>query len=181
MNICLFGAARDDVPKVYIKSIEALGKNMARRGHALVFGGGAAGMMGAAARGVRAGGGRLIGIAPRFFDKPGVLVPDCDEFIFTQGLHDRKQLMEERAGGFLIAPGGIGTLDEFFQVYTLRSLGRHDKPVAVYNVNGYYDELLAFLEKAVAQGFLTPEQRACAQAFTDGDALLDYMESGKKA
>lgn len=177
MNLCLFGAARDTIPQVYITETERLGQALARRGHALVFGGGATGMMGAAARGVKAGGGKLIGIAPRYFDTPGVLVPDCDEMIFTQDLHDRKELMEARSQGFIIAPGGLGTLDEFFQVFTLKTLGRHKKPVAVYNVAGYYDPLWKFLENAQSQDFLTAENLACAQLFTEPEALLDYMES----
>jgi hypothetical protein len=85
--------------------------------------------------------------------------------------------MESRAQGFIIAPGGLGTLDEFFQVFTLKTLGRHKKPVAVYNVAGYYDPLWKFLENAQSQDFLTAENLACAQLFTEPEALLDYMES----
>jgi hypothetical protein len=176
MNLCLFGGARDTVPEVYIKQTEALGYALAQRGHALVFGGGASGMMGAAARGVQRGHGRLVGIAPDYFSTPGVLVPGCDEMIFTQELHDRKQQMEARSDGFIIAPGGLGTLDEFFQVFTLKTLNRHQKPVAVFNVNGYYDGLFAFLKDAQGQDFLTAENLACAPCFADPQALLDYME-----
>jgi hypothetical protein len=176
MNLCLFGAARDTVPEVYIKQTEELGYALARRGHGLVFGGGASGVMGAAARGVQRGHGRLIGIAPHYFSTPGVLVSTCDEMIFTQDLHDRKQQMEARSDGFIIAPGGLGTLDEFFQVFTLKTLNRHQKPVAVFNVNGYYDELFSFLKNAQAQDFLTAENLACAPCFNDPQGLLDYME-----
>lgn len=176
MELCVFGAASDAVPEVYIKQTEALGEAMARRGHALIFGGGATGMMGAAARGVHRGRGRIIGVAPGFFDHPGVLTPLCDELIFTETMDERKTLMESRADGFIAAPGGIGTLDEFFEVLTLRSLGQLAKPLALYNITGYYDELLAFLRTMEAQTFISRELWSCLGVFTDPDALLDYME-----
>ncbi len=175
MNLCLFGAASDTVPKVYIKQTEALGEAMAQRGHTLVFGGGATGMMGAAARGMRRHGGRIVGVAPRFFDQPGVLT-DCDELIFTETMDERKGIMEDRSDGFIIAPGGIGTLDEFFEVLTLRSLARHNKPVAIFSIGGYYDELLVFLRKMEAQSFITRDLWTCLGVFSAPEALLDYVE-----
>ena len=176
MEFCLFGAASDDVPEVYIKQTELLGERVAERGHALVFGGGATGMMGAAARGIRKKGGRLIGVAPTFFDRPGVLA-ECDELIFTETMDERKSIMEARADGFIIAPGGIGTLDEFFEVFTLRSLGQHGKPVTIFNVAGYYDELLAFLKKMEAEAFISPELWTCLGVFSNADTLLEYLEN----
>ena len=154
MNYCVFGAASDAVPEVYITQTERLGERMAARGHGLIFGGGATGMMGAAARGVHRGGGSILGVAPRFFDRPGVLTPLCTELLFTDTMEERKSVMETRADGFIVAPGGIGTLDEFFQVLTLRSLGQLPKPVALFNVAGYYDELLRFLRQMEEQGFI---------------------------
>lgn len=176
MELCVFGAASDNVPEVYIKQTEVLGERMAARGHGLVFGGGSTGMMGAAARGVRKGGGRIIGVAPRFFDVPGVLTELCDELILTETMAERKIIMEERADGFIIAPGGIGTMDEFFQVLTLRSLQQHRKPVALLNTDGFYDELLAFLRTMEAQTFISPAVWDCLGVFSDPDELLDYME-----
>jgi uncharacterized protein (TIGR00730 family) len=176
MELCVFGAASDNVPEVYIKQTETLGERMAARGHGLVFGGGSTGMMGAAARGVRKGGGRIIGVAPRFFDVPGVLTELCDELILTDTMAERKIIMEDRADGFIIAPGGIGTMDEFFQVLTLRSLQQHQKPVALLNTAGFYDELLAFLRTMEAQTFISPALWDCLGVFADPDDLLDYME-----
>ena len=176
MELCVFGAASDNVPEVYIKQTEILGERMAARGHGLVFGGGSTGMMGAAARGVREGGGRIIGVAPRFFDVPGVLTELCDELILTDTMAERKIIMEDRADGFIIAPGGIGTMDEFFQVLTLRSLQQHQKPVALLNTAGFYDELLAFLRTMEAQTFISPALWDCLGVFADPDDLLDYME-----
>ena len=175
MELCLFGAASDAVPKVYITKTEALGEAMARRGHSLLFGGGATGMMGAAARGVHRGGGHITGVAPRFFDQPGVLTELCDELILTETMDERKTIMESRADGFIIAPGGIGTLDEFFEVLTLRSLGQLEKPIALYSVGGYYDELLAFLEKMEAQGFIARDLWACLGVFRQIEELLEHF------
>ena len=175
MELCLFGAASDAVPKVYITKTEALGEAMARRGHSLLFGGGATGMMGAAARGVHRGGGHITGVAPRFFDQPGVLTELCDELILTETMDERKTIMESRADGFIIAPGGIGTLDEFFEVLTLRSLGQLEKPIALYSIEGYYDELLAFLEKMEAQGFIARDLWACLGVFREIEELLEHF------
>lgn len=176
MELCLFGAASDAVPEVYITKTETLGEAMAARGHGLIFGGGATGMMGAAARGVHRGGGRITGVAPRFFDRPGILSELCDELILTETMDERKTIMESRADGFIIAPGGVGTLDEFFEVLTLRSLGQLSKPIALYSIDGYYDELLAFLEKMEAQRFIGSELWACLGIFRDADGLLTHLE-----
>ena len=120
-------------------------------------------------------GGRIIGVAPRFFDVPGVLTELCDELILTGTMDERKAIMESRADAFIIAPGGIGTLDEFFEVLTLLSLGQHQKPVALYNVAGYYDELMGFLRKMEREAFIAPSLWDSLGVFDDPDALLDYM------
>lgn len=177
MNICLYGAARDTVPEVYIKTVYELGRELAQRGHTMVFGGGMTGMMGAAARGVREKGGHMIGVAPRFFHTPGVLVEDCGELIFTDTMRQRKQKMEDLSDAFIAVPGGIGTLDEFFEIFTLHSLGRHRKPIALYNVNGYFDELIAFLQKAEAEAFIGPELWGCIGIFSEPEPLFTYLES----
>ena len=176
MELCVFGAASDSVPEVYITETERLGEHMAARGHGLVFGGGATGMMGAAERGAHRRGGHITGVAPRFFDRPGILTPLCGELIFTETMDERKGIMEERADGFIITPGGVGTLDELFEVLTLRTLGRHGKPVALFNVAGYYDELLVFLRKMEREGFIGALLWDCLGVFGDPEALLDYME-----
>ncbi len=179
MELCLFGAASDAVPEVYITKTEYLGEALAARGHGMIFGGGATGMMGAAARGVHRGGGLIVGVAPRFFDEPGVLTPLCDELVFTETMDERKAVMERRADGFIVAPGGVGTLDEFFEVLTLRNLGRHEKPVALYNIDGYFDGLLRFLETMERQRFVAPRLWDCFGVFADADALLEYLESAR--
>ena len=170
MNICVFGASSNDLAPAYYSEAQALGRAIAAGGHTLVFGGGAGGLMGACARGVREQGGELIGIAPRFFDEPGILCKDYGQLIFTDTMAQRKQLMEEKADAFVVLPGGIGTFEEFFEVLTLKQLGRHSKPMVMLNTLGYYDALVQALEKAADFGFMS---RNCLTLF----ALCDSPEA----
>ena len=179
MNICLYGASSTELDKSFITATEQLGEKMGLKGHNLVYGGGANGLMGAAARGVRKGGGKVIGVAPSFFQVDGVLFEDCAEFIYTETMRERKQIMEHRAEAFVMVPGGIGTFDEFFEIITLKQLGRHNKPVAIFNINGYYDSLVAMLENAVKYKFMTDSSRDLAPVFEDAESLIKYLEEYK--
>ena len=176
MNICMYGASSTDLDKIYYDAAEHLGRRIAARGHGLVFGGGAQGLMGATARGLAAGGGLITGIAPRFFDKPGILYKECSEFIFTDTMRERKELMENLSDAFIMAPGGIGTYEEFFEVLTLKQLGQLNKPIAVFNVNGYYELLLRLLEDTVSKGFMKASCLDIFGIFDDADEMLDYIE-----
>lgn len=177
MQICVYGASSNAIDPAYIEAVEALGRSMARRGHGLVFGGGAQGLMGAVARGMTQGGGTIVGVAPSFFNVDGILYQHCTEFIYTETMRERKALMEQRADAFLMVPGGIGTFEEFFEILTLRQLGRHNKPIAVLNLRGYYDPMNAMLERAIAEDFMKPVCRNLYALFQDQEALLDYLES----
>lgn len=176
MNICLFGASSENIDKSYFVEVEKLGKLMASRGHNLVFGGGATGLMGAAVRGLSSEGGKSLGIAPRFFDQPGVLFEECTEFVFTDTMRQRKQLMEEKSDAFIIVPGGIGTFEEFFEILTLKQLGRHDKPIAIFNINNYYDDMNNIILKAAKEGFLKEMHLDIFKISNDPKELLDYIE-----
>ena len=145
MNICIYGASSAELKKIYYEKTEELGRLIGKRGHGLVFGGGKEGLMGAAARGVDREKGYILGIAPRFFDQPGVLYEHCTEFIFTENMRERKHLLESRSDATIVVPGGIGTYEEFFEILTLKSLGRIDRPIVLYNINGYYDRMKALL------------------------------------
>ena len=180
MNICIYGAASDEIADIFKTAGEALGEALARRGHGLVFGGGASGLMGAAARGADRAGGHIISIAPSFFDIDGVLYPDCDEYIFTDTMRERKRRMEELSEGFIITPGGIGTFDEFFEIYTLRQLGRHEKPIAILNTDGYYNHLLAMLRHTADLSFMDTRNFELFFASDDPEAVLDYIENPPK-
>lgn len=178
MRICVYGASSDAIDPVFIQMGEALGELMAERGHELIFGGGAHGMMGAVARGMTKKGGRITGVAPSFFNVDGVLYEKCDEFLYTETMRERKQLMEERADAFIMTAGGIGTLEEFFEILTLRQLGRHKKPIAVLNTDGYYDAVTKMLETAVERKFMQSANLEMFGTFADAEALLDYLENG---
>ena len=181
MNICVYGASSNEIDPAYLQAGEELGLAIARRGHGLVFGGGQKGMMGAAARGATRGGAAIVGVAPHFFEVDGVLYPHCTEFIFTDTMRERKAIMEERADAFVMTPGGIGTFEEFFEVMTLRQLGRHSKPIAVLNTRHYYDPVIRILEQAMEQHFMRPECISLCRFFDDVEPLLDYLESDPAA
>lgn len=180
MNICVYGAASQAVHPAFFAAGEALGAAMARRGHRLIFGGGDTGLMGAVVRGVDSAGGESVGIAPSFFNQPGVLYPRCTELIFTETMRERKKRMEDMAGGIVMTPGGIGTLDEFFEILTLKQLGRHEKPIAILNCRGYFDNLLAMLQNAVKEGFLEEKCLNMFRVFEEPEELLDYMEGKQR-
>ncbi len=180
MRICVYGSSSDLIDKEYIEKGEELGRKMAERKIGLVFGGGACGLMGAAARGVREGKGEIIGVAPTFFKVDGVLFEECSEFIPTETMRERKQIMEDKSDAFIMTPGGIGTYEEFFEIFTLKQLGRHNKPIAIFNVNGYYNEMIAMLEKTVKGNFMREASLNLYKAFVDIDEMLDYIENYKE-
>jgi len=177
MDICIYGASSSELEKTYYDAAEALGRELARRRHGLVFGGGANGLMGAAARGAAAEGGKILGIAPKFFDEPGILFDGCTEFIYTDTMRERKQLMEDRSDAVVVLPGGIGTYEEFFEMLTLKQLGQSAKAIAILNTNGYYGPMEALLRHTAEQKFMSGR---CMELFRVVDApaaALDYIES----
>lgn len=179
MNICIYCASSIKSKKVYVDAVAHLGKTLAERGYSLIYGGGESGLMGAAARGFREGGGHVTAIIPRFFPDGEVSCAKCDEVIYTDTMRQRKQCMEEKADVFVMAPGGIGTLDEFFEILTLRQLGRHNKAIVVYNVNGYYDNFIKLMEKIVDEDFAKEHTLSLYKIASDESELIDYIESYK--
>ena len=176
MRICIFGAASNDIDPVYVEQTYALALALAKRGHALMFGGGQNGLMGAAARGFTDGGGHIIGAAPKFFDLPGVLYPACDEFVYTESMRDRKKYMEDHADAFLVAPGGIGTYEEFLEVLTLKQLARHGKPIVLFNINGFFDKLTDLIAADTAAGFIRKQTMELFDLADDVPSALLLLE-----
>ena len=177
MNICIYGASSNIIDKVYIEETEELGEKLAKRGHGLVFGAGAEGVMGASARGVERGGGKIIGIAPGFFNVDGMIFENCTELIRPDTMRERKKMLEEMSDAFIMAPGGIGTFDEFFEIITLKQLSRHTKAIAIFNVNNYFDDLLAMMEKGIKEEFIKEECRELYRVYDNADEMLDYIEN----
>lgn len=177
MNICVYGASSKSIDKKIIESVELLGEEIAKRGHGLVFGGGNNGAMGAAARGaVRGGSKKILGISPKFFDADGVLFKGCTEMVFTDTMRQRKKLLEDSSDAFIVAPGGIGTFDEFFEILTLKQLGRHNKPIVIFDVCGYYKPLEKLMQNAVDGNFMK-EQTLDLYLYTDDiNTAFEYIE-----
>ena len=174
MNICVFGAARDEIGENFMALGTALGRELAARGHTLVFGAGGHGMMGAAARGAYEMGGEIIGVVPYFFNTPGILFEHCTELIRMETMAERKTIMEERSDAFIALPGGIGTLEELLEVLTLNQLGYLSAPVVIFNQNGYYDALIGQLRACVEQEFA---DASCLRLF----AVADTPEEAVRA
>ncbi len=179
MKICVFGASSALIDEVYIENGEHLGELMATRGHSLVFGAGAEGVMGAVVRGVHKHGGEITGVAPTFFNVDGILFEECTEMIRTETMRERKFIMEERAEAFIVAPGGIGTFEEFFEVLTLKQLGRHEKAIVVLNTNSYYDHMLKLIDHTTENKFMTEGCRNLFYVATSCEDALSYIESYK--
>ncbi len=176
MNICIYGASSDLIDKIYLDESFSLGEKMAKRGHSLVYGGGAQGVMGASARGTKSGGGKVIGVSPSFFNVDGVLFEECDELIYTETMRERKAIMEDRADAFVIAPGGIGTYEEFYEILTLKQLARHNKAIVIFNIGGYYNKMIEALKEAEDKNFIRPQTLALYEVLDDPEKIVDYLE-----
>lgn len=177
MKICVYGASSNAIDKIYIDASEKLGREIAERKHTLIYGAGAGGVMGGSARGAASAGGEIIGIAPSFFNVDGMIFEGCTELIRTETMRERKKMMEDMSDAFVMAPGGIGTFDEFFEILTLKQLSRHTKAIVVYNVGGYFDKLLEFIDQAVAGGFITQKALELFEVFDTPEQVLDYIGS----
>lgn len=179
MNITVYGAASSLIDESYIKAGIELGAKMAARNIGLVFGGGRNGMMGAAAQGEYENGGYILGIAPKYFEENNAEIsfPNCTEFIHTEDMRERKKLLADKTDAFIISPGGVGTFDEFFEILTLKQLGRHNKAICIYNINHYYDNMAKMLQICVNEQFITPDCIDLCKVFDDADEMLDYIES----
>ena len=174
MKICLFGASSSRLSPVYFREAEAMGRLLAEGGHCVVFGGGADGLMGACARGAKTAGGKIVGIAPRMFNEPGILLPECDELILTDTMAARKEKMFAESEAFLALPGGIGTMDEFFEAITLRQLRLLRGQIVLLNTLDFYTPLVSYLRQMAEQGFMS---RNCLELVR----LCDTPESALEA
>lgn len=176
MKITLYGAASEKIDKAYKDAVYELGKEIAKRDHTMVFGAGASGLMGAAARGVNSGGGKIVGVTPHFMHDFEPVYENCTQLIDTETMSERKNIMEEMADAFIIVPGGIGTFDEFFQIITLKTLGRHDKPIVLFNVNGFWDNILSVIGSDIFKGFININVASCFCVCESAKTAIDTLE-----
>jgi len=172
LSVCVYCGSRHGVQPAYTAAARALGAAIGSRGWQLVYGGGKVGLMGEVADATLASGGRVVGIIPESLQKLEVGHTGLDELHVVPTMHVRKQMMAERADLFIALPGGIGTLEELYEVWTWRQLGYHDQPIGLLNTEGYYDGLLSFMRTTVSEGFLSRSQLNTVQVGTDPEALL---------
>jgi len=152
-----------------------VGKELARRGLTLVYGGGGIGLMGTVARSAKDAGGTVVGIITEQFLKLEQGWQGCDELIAVPGMRERKALLESRAQAFLVLPGGFGTYEEFFETFVGLIIGRHPAPIGLLDVDGYFDPLCQLLDHAVEEGFARPAARSLVLRDTDASRLIDRM------
>jgi uncharacterized protein (TIGR00730 family) len=174
-TLCVFCGSSAGARPVYADAAREMGEALVARDITLVFGGGRVGMMGEIARTVLASGGRVVGVIPRALVRKEIVYEDLTELHVVESMHERKAMMAERSDGFIAMPGGYGTFEEFCEVLTWSQLGFHHKPVALLNVAGYYDGLLALFDHAVAEAFVRPLHRSLVIAERDPITLLDRL------
>mgnify|MGYP001164677491 CR=1 FL=1 len=174
-SICIYCGSRPGTEPAFADTAAQVGDWIGRHGGQLVYGGGRAGLMGVVADATLAAGGRAVGVIPRALVEREHAHRGCTELIVVETMHERKRIMAERADAFLALPGGIGTFEEFFEAWTWRQLGYHDKPTGLLNQDGYYDALLAFLRHSVASGFMGAAQMALIEIGSDWRALLQAL------
>lgn len=171
-SICVYCGSRPGEGAAFAQAAAAVGQWIGSHGGQLVYGGGRSGLMGTVAEATRLAGGRVVGVIPQTLVDKELANHQCDELHIVQTMHERKAMMAERSNAFVALPGGIGTFEELFEVWTWRQLGYHDKPLGLLNVAGYYDSLLGFLQSSVANGFMGDWQMDLLHASTDVEALL---------
>jgi len=176
-SVCVYCGSADHVHPDYLLAARRMGETLARRGLTLVYGGGRTGLMGALADGVLESGGQVIGVIVDSMNTPALAHPGITRMEVTPLIHQRKARMYELADAYIALPGGYGTLDELFETLTWAQIGVHAKPIGLLNVGGYFDPLLAMLDRAETEGFIFPEHRRSLLCASDPGALLDAMKN----
>ncbi len=174
-RICVFCGSSLGLRPAYAEAARATGRLIAERGLGLVYGGGEVGLMGVLANAAMAAGGEVIGVIPEALMRMEVGHPELTALHVVDTMHERKAMMADLSDAFIALPGGIGTLEELFEVWTWGQLGIHPKPLGFLDVDGYYDHLHAFLDHSVSEGFLKDRHRAMAAVESDPAALLDRL------
>jgi hypothetical protein len=172
-SVCVYCGAHTGRDPAYTAAAALLGRTLAERGIRIVYGGGRVGLMGVVADAALAAGGRVTGIIPQALMKKELAHAGLTEMIVTTSMHERKAQMAERADAFVALPGGLGTFEELFEIWTWGQLGWHRKPCGVINVAGFYDGLIAFLDHAAGAGFVRPVHRGMLLVDDDPARLLD--------
>ncbi len=173
--LCVYCGSSNDVDPAHLEAARETGRQAAGRGIEIVFGGGHVGMMGALADGALAAGGRVTGIIPEILMTREVAHAGASEMVVVDSMHTRKRRMFERSDAFCALPGGMGTLDETFEILTWKQLGLHDKPIILANLGGYWNSLLAMLELQSAAGYIRPAQMGLFRVVASVEAVFDAL------
>jgi uncharacterized protein (TIGR00730 family) len=176
-SICVYCGSSPGRTSVYVEAAEDFASELAHRDLGLVYGGASVGVMGALADAVLDAGGEAVGVIPEALEAKEVAHPDLTELHVVESMHARKQTMVDLADGFVALPGGLGTVEEIFEVLTWAQLGFHNHPCGFLNVNGYYDDLTAFLDHTVTEEFVKPIHRERVIVESEPDVLLDAFAS----
>ena len=171
-SVCVYCGSRAGVDAAYAEAARATGQWIGSHGGQLVYGGGRNGLMGIVAQATQEAGGRVVGIIPKALVDKEQANHHCDELHVVDTMHERKAMMAERSDAFVALPGGIGTFEELFEVWTWRQLGYHDKPIGLLNVAGYYNALLVFLRQSVQNGFMSDWQMGLLHSSPDVATLM---------
>jgi uncharacterized protein (TIGR00730 family) len=180
-SVCVYCGSSGQVDQKFKDSARAIGTELARRKLRTVYGGGHVGLMGIVADSALQAGGTVIGIIPEHIRAQEVQHTGLTELHVVPDMHTRKRMMVERADAFVILPGGFGTLDEAFEILTWKQLQLHDKPIIFFNLDGYWDQLLAMIDKMVAEGFSKPAYRAFFKVVTDVKSLFEALDTATTA
>ena len=175
-SLCVYCGSSSRVPQSHKDAAVRLGEILAARGIRLVYGGGRVGLMGILADAAIAGGGEVIGVIPRFLDEYEIGHTGITRLEITESMHERKRLMAELSDGFVVLPGGLGTLDETFEIVTWKQLNLHDKPIVIVNIDGYWQPLERLIGHAVSNGYARPENAEIAAFVATVDDVLPKLE-----
>ncbi len=177
LSVCVYCASSSKIEPSFLEQAHRLGEALADRQWRLVYGAGSSGLMGQVADGALTKGGSVVGIIPRFMMELEWNHPHIGETVVTTTMHERKQIMIDRADAFVTLPGGTGTLEEVTECLSFKRLGLHNKPVALANWGGYYDPLIEQLNRTIDDGFLAEGFRGMFESFSDLEGLLAFLES----
>ncbi|MCP2669415.1 TIGR00730 family Rossman fold protein [Maricaulaceae bacterium EIL42A08] len=176
-SVCVYCGSNFGSDPIYTETARAMGRTLAERGLRLVYGGGQVGLMGAVADACIDAGGDVLGVIPDFLHHKEIAHPRVQDMHIVSSMHERKLMMADHADAFVAMPGGLGTMEELFEVWTWSQLGRHKKPVALLNMKGYWDKLVGFLDHMRDEGFVESRHRDMLLSAETPDAVLDALES----
>ncbi len=176
MNVAIYCGSQTGKSPIYMEKAKELGAQLASASIGIVYGGSNVGLMGAVADAALANNGKVIGIMPEHLQKREIAHLHLTEIHFVDSMHVRKKKMIDLSDAFIALPGGCGTLDEYFEVFTWAQIGLHNNPVILYNINGFYDALILHFNKMIEEGFIREEQSDILQVATSAEGILDKLK-----